>query len=61
LVADVVKDQSRTVMFSYGAKEMSKLEKVFVELEKEATRVLRAEGFPAARQRHKRSFASVFR
>jgi N-methylhydantoinase A len=57
LVADVVKDQSRTVMFSYGAKEMSKLEKVFVELEKEATRVLRAEGFPAARQRHKRSFA----
>ena len=57
LVADVIKDQSRTVMFTYRAKEMSKLEKVFVELEREASRVLRAEGFARSRQRHERSFA----
>lgn len=57
LVADVIKDQSRTVMFTYRAKEMSKLEKVFVELEREASRVLRVEGFARSRQRHERSLA----
>ena len=57
LVADVIKDQSRTVMFTYRAKEISKLERVFVELEREATRVLRAEGFARSSQRHERSFA----
>jgi len=57
LVADVIKDQSRTVMFTYCDAELSKLDKVFLELEREATRVLSAEGFSVAKQRHERSFA----
>jgi N-methylhydantoinase A len=59
LVADVIKDQSRTVM--YRAQEMSKLGKVFTELEKEATALLRSEGFPRTRQRHERSLAMRYR
>jgi N-methylhydantoinase A len=61
LVADVIKDQSRTVMFTHGAKETSKLAKVFKEMEREAATVLRAEGFPASRQRHERSLAMRYR
>lgn len=61
LVADVIKDQSRTVMFTYGAKETTKLAKVLKEMEKEAAGVLRAEGFPASRQRHERSLAMRYR
>lgn len=61
LVADVIKDQSRTVMFTHSAKEKAKLARVFAEMEKEATKVLRAEGFPAARQRHERSLAMRYR
>jgi N-methylhydantoinase A len=58
LVADVIKDQSHTVMFTYRAQEtMAKLGKVFAELEREATRLLRAEGFARSRQRHERSLA----
>src|SRR6185369_15492273 len=41
LVADVIKDQSRTVMFTLGAKEIAKLGKVFAEMEREAMKVLR--------------------
>ena len=59
LVADVIKDQSRTVM--YRAEEISKLGKVFSELEKEATVLLRSEGFPRTRQRHERSLAMRYR
>jgi N-methylhydantoinase A len=59
LVADVIKDQSRTVM--YRAQEMSKLGKVFTELEKEATALLRSEGFLRTRQRHERSLAMRYR
>jgi len=61
LVADVIKDQSRTVMFTYGAKETARLAKVFAEMEKEATKVLRGEGFPSAKQRHERSLAMRYR
>ena len=61
LVADVIKDQSRTVMFTYGAKEIAKLGKVFVEMEREATKVLRGEGFPRSKQRHERSLAMRYR
>jgi N-methylhydantoinase A len=61
LVADVIKDQSRTVMFTYGTKEIAKLGKVFVEMEKEAAKVLRGEGFPRSRQRHERSLAMRYR
>jgi N-methylhydantoinase A len=61
LVADVIKDQSRTVMFTYRAKVMAKLARVFAEMEKEATKVLRGEGFSATRQRHERSLAMRYR
>ncbi|HEV8428666.1 MAG TPA: hydantoinase/oxoprolinase family protein [Pyrinomonadaceae bacterium] len=61
LAADVIKDQSRTVMFTSGAKETARLAEVFREMEKEATGVLRAEGFPAPRQRHERSLAMRYR
>src|SRR6185369_14844610 len=61
LVADVIKDQSRTVMFTYRAKEIGKLNKVFSEMEREATALLRSEGFAKSRQRHERSFAMRYR
>lgn len=61
LVADVIKDQSRTVMFSYGGKETARLAKVFREMETDAATVLRGEGFPASRQRHERSLAMRYR
>jgi N-methylhydantoinase A len=61
LVADVVKDQSRTVMFSLNAENLSKLPKVFREMEREATTVLRHEGFPPSKQRHDRGLAMRYR
>ena len=61
LVADVVKDQSRTVMFGYSAKDVARLPKVFREMEREATSVLRREGFPTAKQRHERALAMRYR
>ena len=61
LVADVIKDQSRTVMFTYRAKETAQLRKVFAQLERDATALLRAEGFPRSKQRHERSLAMRYR
>ncbi|HEU4433808.1 MAG TPA: hydantoinase/oxoprolinase family protein [Pyrinomonadaceae bacterium] len=61
LVADVVKDQSRTVMFGYNSKDVSRLPKVFREMEREATAVLRREGFPSSKQRHERALAMRYR
>ena len=61
LVADVVKDQGRTVMFNYRAKEIGRLPKVFSEMEREATALLRSEGFARSRQRHERSLAMRYR
>jgi N-methylhydantoinase A len=61
LVADVIKDQSRTVMFTYRAKETAQLGKVFAQLEREATALLRAEGFSRSKQRHERSLAMRYR
>ncbi len=61
LVADVIKDQSRTVMFTYRAKETAQLGEVFAQLERDATALLRAEGFPRKRQRHERLFAMRYR
>jgi N-methylhydantoinase A len=59
LVADVIKDQSRTVMFTL--KEIGKLKKVFREMEREATALLRSEGFARPRQRHERALAMRYR
>jgi N-methylhydantoinase A len=61
LVADVIKDQSRTVMFTYGAKVISRLKKVFAEMEKDAAALLRSEGFARSRQRRERSLAMRYR
>ena len=61
LVADVIKDQSRTVMFTNEPKQIARLGKVFGEMEREATKVLRAEGFPRSRQRHERALAMRYR
>jgi len=59
LVADVIKDQSRTVMFTL--KEIGRLKRVFSEMEREAVALLRSEGFPRVRQRHERALAMRYR
>jgi N-methylhydantoinase A len=61
MVADVIKDQSRTVMFTNEAKQIARLGKVFAEMEREATAVLRSEGFTRAQQRHERLLAMRYR
>ena len=60
-MADVIKDQSRTVMFTNERKQIARLGKVFTEMEREAANVLRAEGFSRSRQRHERSLAMRYR
>jgi N-methylhydantoinase A len=57
LVADVVKDQSRTVMLEAVSGVGPKLRRIFDELEKQARVDLRREGFPENKQRHERSLA----
>ncbi|HEY2961396.1 MAG TPA: hydantoinase/oxoprolinase family protein [Pyrinomonadaceae bacterium] len=57
MVADVIKDQSRTMMFTNEPKQLARLRGVFAEMEREATVVLRSEGFSRAQQRHERSLA----
>ena len=61
MVADVIKDQSRTVMLAHGSKQIGKLAKVFAEMEHEAAAVLRAEGFTRSKQRHERSLSMRYR
>jgi len=61
MVADVIKDQSRTVMFRNERKQIARLQKVFAEMEREAAEVLRAEGFARGQQRHERSLAMRYR
>ena len=57
LAADVVKNQSQTVMLDVAAGIDKKLEKAFRNMERSAADVLRREGFPGAKQRHERSLA----
>ena len=61
MVADVIKDQSRTVMFRNEPKQIARLGKVFAEMEREAAALLRDEGFARAKQRHERSLAMRYR
>ncbi|HEU4714199.1 MAG TPA: hydantoinase/oxoprolinase family protein [Pyrinomonadaceae bacterium] len=61
LVADVVKDQSRTVMLGHKPADVARLSTIFREMEREAARVLRREGFPAVKQRHERALAMRYR
>ena len=57
LTADVVKDQSRTVMLDAMHGVESKLARIFDELEKQARGDLRREGLAENKQRHERSLA----
>jgi N-methylhydantoinase A len=57
LMADVVKDQSRTVMLEATRGVEAKLALVFREIEKQARADLRREGFAENKQRHERSLA----
>jgi N-methylhydantoinase A len=57
LAADVIKDQSHTVMLEAGQESQRALEKIFREMEKQACATLRHEGFPDGKQRHERSLA----
>jgi N-methylhydantoinase A len=61
MVADVIKDQSRTVMFGDEPKQIARLGKIFAEMEREATALLRSEGFSRVNQRHERSLAMRYR
>lgn len=57
LTADVVKDQSRTIMLEVAPGVEQKLSRTFREMERAAAMALRREGFPTAKQRHARSLA----
>jgi len=61
MVADVIKDQSRTVMFRNEPKQVARVARVFADMEHEASAVLRAEGFARGQQRHERSLAMRYR
>jgi N-methylhydantoinase A len=57
LMADVVKDQSRTTMLGFSPGIEKKLDKTFKEMERAAAGALRREGFHPAKQKHERSLA----
>ena len=57
LVADVIKDQSRTIMLQMSPAIEKTLRIAFEELETGGQSVLLDEGFPVKRQRHERSLA----
>jgi N-methylhydantoinase A len=61
LEADVVKEQSRTVMIETSHDVAKQLESVFREMEKQARATLRNEGFAESRQRHERSLAARYK
>jgi len=57
VAADVVQDQSRTVMLEVNSRTARKLNVVFREMEAAARATLRREGFAAASQRHEQLLA----
>jgi N-methylhydantoinase A len=57
LTADVVKNQSRTLMLEVSSGVEKKLNTTFKEMERAAAVALRREGFSTAKQRHERSLA----
>ncbi|MCA1606079.1 MAG: hydantoinase/oxoprolinase family protein [Acidobacteria bacterium] len=57
LTADVVKNQSRTMMLDFSPGVVKQLDQTFKEMERRAARSLRGEGFPEAKQNHERSLA----
>jgi N-methylhydantoinase A len=61
VAADVVKDQSRTVMLAAQPAVQERLQKLFVEMEEQARDTLIGEGFTAPRQRHERLVAMRYK
>jgi N-methylhydantoinase A len=62
LRSDVLKNLSRTVMLTTAdGAHAARLERVFAELEREARRALRREGFADEKQRHERRIAARYR
>ena len=61
LTADVVKDQSRTIMLDVGREIERNLEKTFKEMERSAGAAIRSEGFPTSNQLHVRSLAMRYK
>jgi N-methylhydantoinase A len=61
LLADVVKEQSRTVMIEVAGDTSRQLDSAFRAMEKEATAILRREGFAPAKQKHERSLAARYK
>ena len=61
LVADVIKDQSRTVMIGCDPESLKNLPRIFRAMEKDAQAVLKREGFTEKQQRHQRSLAMRYR
>jgi N-methylhydantoinase A len=57
VTADVLKDQSRTVMLEAVTGVESKLERIFREMERAGRETLRREGFRHQKQHHERSLA----
>lgn len=60
-VADVVKDQTRTVMLPCDTQSASQLSRIFKQMEKEARLILKAEGFENSKQRHQCSLGMRYR
>jgi N-methylhydantoinase A len=61
LVADVVKDQSRTVMLPCDSRSVKSLPQIFNKMERDARSILRAEGFEVSKQRHERSLGMRYK
>jgi len=61
LTADVVKDQSRTVMLDVWHNIEKKLDKTFKEMERSAGVALRREGLPISKQHHERLLAMRYK
>lgn len=61
VAADVVKDQSQTVMVDVNdSSAAEKIERAFAAMEKQARSLLRSEGFTDSKQRHERSLAARY-
>ena len=60
VTADVVKDQSRTLMLEASRGVAAKLERVFQDMEEQARAILRREGLEESKQRHERSLAARY-
>ncbi len=61
LTADVVKEQTRTVMCEATHSTQRDLEKAFREMERQGRATLRHEGFAESKQRHERSLAARYK